>query len=91
MKFAIRYVGLHDFCNHVDDLSWRIKPKLHLFLHICSDNSLPRLTWTYRDEDFGGSVARMARRRGGCLRCGSTSSAVLTKFKISNKCIRIIV
>ena len=90
MKFAIQYVGLHDFCNHVDDLSWSIKPKLHLFLHICSDNSLPRLTWTYRDEDFGGSVARMARRRGGLLKCGSTSSTTLTKFKMNNKCIRIV-
>ena len=89
-RFAIQYVGLHDFCNPEDDYSFRIKPKLHLFLHICSDSSLPRLTWTYRDEDFGGSVARMARRRGGLLRCGATSASTLTKFKISNKCIRIV-
>ena len=90
MKFAIQYVGLHDLCNPGDDLSFRIKPKLHLFLHICSDDSLPRLTWTYRDEDFGGSVARMARRRGGLLKCGSTSASTLCKFKICNTAIRII-
>ena len=90
IKFAIQYVALHDHCNPADDKAWRIKPKLHLFLHITSDSSLPRLTWTYRDEDFGGSVARMARRRGGCLNCAATSATVLQKFKISNPNIRLI-
>ena len=89
IKFAIQYVALHDYLNHLDEKAWRIKPKLHLFLHITSDNSLPRLCWTYRDEDFGGSVARMARRRGNLLKCGSTSKTCLGKFKISNHCIRI--
>ena len=89
MKFAIQYVGLHDFLNPADDKAFRIKPKLHLFLHITSDSSLPRLIWTYRDEDFGGSVARMARRRGGALKCSSTSKVCLTRFKISNPAIRI--
>lgn len=89
IKFAIQYVGLHDFLNAADDKAWRIKPKLHLFLHITSDSSLPRLFWTYRDEDFGGSVARMARRRGNLLKCGSTSSCCLSRFKIGNPCIRV--
>ena len=62
IKFAIQYVGLHDFKNPADGKAWRIMPKLHLWLHITSDDSVPRLTWTYRDEDFGRSVARMARR-----------------------------
>ena len=90
IKFAIQYVGLHDFLNPADDKAWRIKPKLHLWLHITSDDSVPRLTWTYRDEDFGGSVARMARRRGNLLRCSSTSGLTLSRFKISNPCIRIV-
>ena len=89
MKFALQYVGLHDYLNPADDKAFRIKPKLHLFLHITSDDSIPRLTWTYRDEDFGGSVARMARRRGNLLRCSSTSGICLARFKISNPCIRI--
>ena len=89
IKFAVQYVGLHDYLNAADDRAWRIKPKLHLFLHITSDNSLPRLTWTYRDEDFGGSVARMARRRGHVLRCSSTSMVCLSKFKIANPVIRM--
>ena len=90
MKFAVQYVSLHDHVNAFDDKAWRIKPKLHLLLHITSDNSLPRLVWTYRDEDFGGSVARMSRRRGGLLKCSSTCSACLTRFKIANPFIRVI-
>ena len=89
IKFAIQYVALYDHLHHLDDKAWRIKPKLHLFLHITSDNSIPRLTWTYRDEDFGGSVARMARRRGNLWKCGSTSKSCLGRFKQANPCIRI--
>ena len=89
IKFAIQYVALHDLCNPVDSNAWRIKPKLHLFLHITCASSLPRLVWTYRDEDFGGSVARMARRRGHLLKCSSTSKVCLSRFKMSNPCIRI--
>ncbi len=89
IKFAIQCVGLRDHLNAADDKAWRIKPKLHLFLHITSDNSVPRLKWTYRDEDFGGSVARMARRRGNLLKCSSTSMATLARFKIGNPVIRV--
>ncbi len=60
VNFAVQYVALHDHCNAADALAWRLKPKLHLFPLITSDDSIPRLAWTYRDEDFGGSVARMA-------------------------------
>ena len=88
IKFAIQYVALHDLENPRDANAWRIKPKLHLFLHLTSATTLPRLVWTYRDEDLGGSVARMARRRGGLLKCSSVSKACLTKFKISNPCVR---
>ena len=90
MKFAMQYVALHDFCNEADSNAWRIKPKLHLFLHIVSDGTVPRLTWTYRDEDFGGSVARMARRRGNLLSCSCTSLNVLSRFKMENPCLRLV-
>ena len=89
IKFSLQYVGLHDHLHPANDKAFRIKPKLHLFLHITSDNSLPRLNWTYRDEDMGGSVARMARRRGNLLKCGSTSGTTLTRFKMSNPVIKI--
>jgi len=90
LKFAVQYVALHDFCNGADSYAWRIKPKLHLFLHIVSDGTVPRLTWTYRDEDFGGSVARMARRRGNLLSSSCTSLNVLSRFKMENPCVRLV-
>jgi len=88
-KFAVHYVALHDFCSPGNRASFRIKPKLHLFLHICSDGTVPRKTWTYRDEDFGGSVAKMARRRGNLLSNKVTSMNVLSRFKMVNPCIRL--
>ena len=54
LKFALQYVGLHDFVNAADDRAFRIKPKLHLLVHFTSDNNLPRPTWTCSAEDFGG-------------------------------------
>jgi hypothetical protein len=44
---------------------WRVKPKLHLFQHLCEAGSRPATCWTYRDEDFGGSMARLGSRRMG--------------------------
>ena len=89
VRFAAQYVALHDAENADDTRKWRIKPKLHFFLHICSDGSVPRRTWCYRDEDFGGSVARCARRRGGQLRPQATSKSVLDRFAMMNPAIRI--
>ena len=39
---------------------WVLKPKLHLFLEIGLERSLPSKTWLYRDESLGGNVARQA-------------------------------
>ena len=68
---------------------WRVKPKLHLFLELCSSGSKPSLCWTYRDEDFGGSCARIAKRRGGLLNATATSKGMLTKFMIGQPMIRL--
>ena len=62
-KFALLYCALETTATN--DWSWRVKPKLHMFLELCSEGSRPATFWTYRDEDFGGSVSRLSRRRGG--------------------------
>ena len=80
-KFALNYVALHEHLNPWDTLAWRIKPKMHLFLHICADDDLPSDVWCYRDEDFGGSAARAGRRRGGVRSVAAMSSSTLDKFK----------
>ena len=88
LKFALQYVALHDVAG--TETRWKIKPKLHLWLHMTSDGSKPSRYWNYRDEDYGGSVARMCRRRGGTLKPGPVSQNVLTKFLVKQPMVRII-
>ena len=85
--FAQQYCALEAFFDN--SKIWRVKPKLHLFLELCSEGSRPATFWTYRDEDFGGSVSRMARRRGGLLSVRAFSSNLLTRFRIHQPMLRI--
>jgi hypothetical protein len=65
-RFALLYATLEQ--QAVDPL-WRIKPKLHLFVelieYVAPLEGNPRTYWTYRDEDYGGQLAKLAARRGG--------------------------
>ena len=47
-------------------LAFRVKPKLHRFQELCEMQlpSRPAAHWTYRDKNFGGSVAGMSASRG---------------------------
>ena len=87
MRFCQLYVALSD--AHEDPWLWRIKPKLHVFLELCREDSKPAKFWTYRDEDFGGSVARMSRRRGGKISASAFSRNVLERFKLKQPIIRV--
>ena len=60
---------------------WRIKPKHHLFAELCSMGCNPSMSWNYREEDFGGSMAAMSRRRGGVFSAGTAAQNVLNKFR----------
>ena len=80
-KFALQYVALERFAT-AETKRWRIKPKLHLFLHLCSDGSRPALFWTYRDEDYGGAVSSRSRRRGGLLSAQAFSHNLLSRFRM---------
>eukprot|EP00435_Cladocopium_sp_Y103_P064860 s649_g26.t1 len=35
-----------------EDPLWRMKPKMHLMLHLAENLHSPAETWTYRDEDY---------------------------------------
>ena len=59
---------------------WRIKPKMHLFQELVLEEAEPAKTWVYRDEDWGGTAARLARSRGGALTVAGLSKAVLNRF-----------
>ena len=90
IEFALQYVALHDHFNPQDAKLWRVKPKMHFFLHLCSDGGLPSMHWCYRDEDFGGSVAKAGRRRGGMRNPTATSFKVLRCMAIGTPRIAII-
>ena len=61
---------------------WRVKPKMHLLQELAEMQigSQPARTWTYRDEEFGGSMAALARKRGGAHTPEAVSRAVLLRF-----------
>ena len=64
--------------NHYD---WHVKPKLHMSQELCEFSSArPSQCWNYRDEDFGGSLAQLSRRRGGANNPGTGSLTVLQRF-----------
>ena len=86
-KFALQYAALRDRSH---DPAWRLKPKLHLFLHLCSQETRPNLYWTYRDEDFMGSVAHQSKMRGSWKRAKSFNIHALELFAIQNPEPRMI-
>ena len=64
-----------------DPAIWGCKPKLHLFQELCEESDYcPSLSWCYRDEDMGGSLARIAHRKGGCLSAKATAENLLKKW-----------
>ena len=86
-EFALLAVALETFAN---SNKWKVKPKLHLFQEMCEcSNSQPSTCWTYRDEDFGGSMAATSKRRGGPVSHGSLATSILTKFAIKNPMPRL--
>ena len=89
IRFALQYVALHD--AYSDDVRFALKPKLHMFLELCSEGSRPACFWTYRDEDYGGTVAKLSRRRGGLLSVPAFSEGFLSRFKIYQPMIRMVV
>ena len=87
--FALQYVALHDHFNEDDDRLFIIKPKMHFFLLLCSEGGRPSRNWCYRDEDFGGSISKAARRRGGMSRPMTTSMKVLECLAIGTPRVSI--
>ena len=75
---AVAMEGAHN------GILWRCKPKLHLFQELCEYHvDCPSLFWTYRDEDYGGSVAQLARRRGG-----PNKPSIFSKVILERHCAR---
>ena len=86
-NFAEQYAGLE---SQAEKLDWKVKPKMHVFLEMSLDVSKPSLSWTYRDEDYGGSIAKLCRMRGRWHRVISYSRRVLDMFHMGNPVPRIL-
>ena len=78
-RFSVLYVALSR--QYPDKSRWKVKGKLHMFQELCEMcTSCPSLAWCYRDEDFGGALAKYARRRGGRVSPHAVGNAVILKF-----------
>ncbi len=87
--FAVQYKALGEF--HAGTKNWRVKPKMHQFLEMCTTGSKPNMSWTYRDEDFGGTIAQLCRIKGGCWkRVTQYTQKMLVLFKTKHKVPRIL-
>lgn len=86
--FAIHFQALHH--AHGAAVAWRPMPKMHMFLELCSGNTEPAKFWTYRDEDFGGYIAKQSKMRGMWKRLGAFAAHGLDMFKMKNLAPRIM-
>ena len=86
--FATQYYAL--FLAVGNGVSWRVKPKMHLFLELCCEDTEPNLFWCYRDEDFGGSVAKQIKMRGMWKKLSAFSLHGLNMFCIKNDPPRLV-
>ncbi len=68
-----------------------LKSKVHLFMELTQlSRSNPSKTWYYRDEEFGGSVAQLSKKKGGSSNAHAVGSALLQKFLALHKSIPIL-
>ena len=76
--FGVQLSALHA----LNPEKYALKPKLHLFLELCSLGVRPAQCCNYREEDFGGSMAAMCHRAGGRKTPLALSRTCLNRFCI---------
>lgn len=88
--FCLQYAALQSF--HVGTNKWRMKPKFHLFQELCEmSKACPSASWTYRDEDFGGTAASYIRRRGGPAPIHLAALSLLDRFVLAHLRLQLLV
>ncbi len=86
--FALQYHALY---LTGDGVSFRAMPKTHLFLELCSQPGVvPNKFWCYRDEDFGGPVARQSKMKGRWRHLTAFSGHAFDMFAMKNPVPRIV-
>ena len=86
-QFALHYGALHEFVG--DGVAWRPRPKMHLFLELCSSGAEPQKFWNYRDEDFGGTVAKQSKMKGIWRKLSSYAKHALDMYRMKNSVPKI--
>ena len=87
IRYAVQFKALRRTAGN--DVDWKLKPKIHMWLELCAEKSRPSQFWCYRDEDYGGTVAALARRRGGKNSAQAMSETVLDLFAIKQPMVRL--
>jgi hypothetical protein len=87
ISFALQYATLWEISPKP---LWRVKPKMHRFLELCFDDCKPNLFWTYRDEDFGGTLGHQSKMKGGWHRVDAYMKHALDLFALKNPEPRIL-
>ena len=87
-SFAQQYLAL--FVHFGRSVKWRVMPKMHMWLELCSQRTEPSKFWCYRDEDFGGSVARQCRMKGRWRHLGAFAKRALDMFRMKNPAPRLV-
>ena len=78
--FSIRFAEKLVALAGLNGSRYSLPPKLHMWLELCREGCTPSKGWNYREEDFGGSVASMAKRKGGRDSALATSTNTLMAF-----------
>ncbi len=86
--FVLQCQALH-LCG--DGVAFRSKPKTHMFLEMCSQPGVvPSSCWCYRDEDFGGPIAKQSKMVGPWKNLTAYSGHAFDMFFMKNKVPRIV-
>ena len=87
-RFVLLYTALE---AATEGKIFSLKSKVHLFMELTQlSRSNPSKTWYYRDEEFGGSVAQLSKKKGGSSNPHAVGSALLKKFLALHKSIPIL-
>ena len=60
-KFLLQYQALEFLAS---EYTWYIKPKFHGMAELALAFDNPSMNWVYRDEEAGGTLARLGRSKG---------------------------
>ena len=83
LQLEERLTEFAEICVELENMKpkvWRVKPKLHPCMELAMTHAAPSASWCYKDEDFGGKIARLSKGRAGIQGPGAESKVILERF-----------